>query len=109
VAPPPPPLPLPINSEPEPADISDSSGANSTDSHLPNSIATFHAGSTEPPAQASCNSTVPEKFAPLLVLKTGVYSVNKYWVKKKILYFETTSGDSLYAPLSLLERIVPTR
>lgn len=46
----------------------------------------------------------------LIVLKTGgMYSITRYWIKGKTLYFETTAHDTLYAPRSLLEQIIPGR
>jgi hypothetical protein len=51
---------------------------------------------------------VADGYPPLVVLKTGgMYSITKYWVKNKNIYFETTAGDVLYAPRTDLDRIIP--
>jgi hypothetical protein len=51
---------------------------------------------------------VSDGYPPLVVLKTGgMYSITKYWVKNKNIYFETTAGDVLYAPRTDLDRIIP--
>ena len=113
VTPAPQPLPLPapvaIPTAPGPDDLSNSpqAGFNATSSTNPTGIS--QAGNVDGQARPLCNSAVPDKFPPLIVLKTGAYSINRYWIKNKTLYFETTSGDSLSAPLSLLERIIPAR
>lgn len=47
---------------------------------------------------------IEDQYPPLLVLKTGgVYSVTRYWIKSKTLYFVTPRGETLYVPLALLE------
>jgi hypothetical protein len=49
-----------------------------------------------------------EESPPIIVLKTGgMYSITRYWVKSKNIYFETTSHDVLYAPLTSLDRMIP--
>jgi hypothetical protein len=51
---------------------------------------------------------VRDKYPPIIALRTGgAYSVRNYWVKNDAIYFVTTSGETLYTPLSLLERIYP--
>ncbi len=51
---------------------------------------------------------VPEEYPALIVLKPGgMYSARKYWVKHKNLYFETTQGETLYAPLAMIDRLYP--
>ena len=51
---------------------------------------------------------VQEEYPALIVLKPGaMYSARKYWVKNKNLYFETTQGETLYAPLALIDRLYP--
>lgn len=48
-----------------------------------------------------------ESYPPVLVLRTGgMYSITRYWTKGKTLYFETTAGDTLYAPLDSLDRVI---
>ena len=55
-------------------------------------------------------SSADDKCPPLIVLKTGgMYSIKRYWIRGQTLYFETTASDTLYAPLALLERIIPGR
>ncbi len=36
-----------------------------------------------------------------------MYSVTKYWVKNKNLYFVTTQSEVLYAPLAQIDRVYP--
>lgn len=51
---------------------------------------------------------VPEEYPALIVLKPGgMYSVTKYWVKNKNLYFVTTQSEVLYAPLAQIDRVYP--
>ena len=51
---------------------------------------------------------VPEEYPALIVLKPGgMYSVTKYWVKNKNLYFVTTQSEVLYAPLAEIDRVYP--
>jgi hypothetical protein len=104
VMPPPPPLPPPVRIVRVPA-ADNQFDPSQAGSNIP-SPANSADVSQEGPVG---NSAVPEKFPPLIVLKTGAYSVHKYWVKNETLYFETISGNTLYAPLSLLVRIVPAR
>lgn len=53
---------------------------------------------------------VQDKCPPLIVLKTGgMYSITRYWIKGKTLYFETTARDTLYTPVGTLDRIIPGR
>lgn len=110
-------IPAP-QSSPSPAQSTSVPGASDPSNSLPdaslntyptNSAEISQAGSADFQARSGCSSPVQDKLPPLIILKTGAYSVNKYWVKNKTLYFETTSGDTLYAPLSLLERILPAR
>lgn len=52
---------------------------------------------------------VPEEYPALIVLKPGgMYSVSKYWVKNKNLYFVTTQSEVLYAPLAQIDRVYPS-
>ena len=37
-----------------------------------------------------------------------MYSVTKYWVKNKNLYFVTTQSETLYAPLAQIDRVYPS-
>ncbi len=90
-------------------DLSNTPPANSAGSYLMSSGEIPQAGIAECHAPPVSNPAVRDKFPPLIVLRTGAYSVNKYWIKNKILYFETISGDTHSAPLSLLVRIVPAR
>jgi hypothetical protein len=49
-----------------------------------------------------------QEYPALIVLKPGgMYSATKYWVKNKNLYFITTQSETLYAPLSLIDRVYP--
>jgi hypothetical protein len=61
----------------------------------------FYQSSSPPPV-------ILDEYPPLIVLKTGgVYSVTRYWVKAKTLYFVTPHGDTLYVPLALVEHVYP--
>jgi hypothetical protein len=104
------PLPPPVRiTSVVPGDLSNTPPANSAGSYLMSSGEIPQAGIAERHAPPVSNPAVQDKFPPLIVLRTGAYSVNKYWIKNKILYFETISGDTLSAPLSHLVRIVPAR
>lgn len=49
-----------------------------------------------------------ESYPALIVLKAGgMYSATRYWVTKNMLYFATTQGQTLYAPLAEVDRIYP--
>jgi hypothetical protein len=90
-------------------DLSNTPPPNSAGSYLMGSGEVPQAGAAECHAPPVSNAAVQDKFPPLIVLRTGAYSVNKYWIKNKIIHFETISGDTLSAPLSLVVRIVPAR
>ena len=65
--------------------------------------ATFHFIQSTPP-----DPVILDEYPALVVLKTGgVYSVTKYWVKAKNLYFLTPAGETLYVPLGRLDRVYP--
>jgi hypothetical protein len=58
--------------------------------------------------RAPYTSPAAEEPVPIIVFKTGgMYSVSRYWVKNKNLYFVTTEGETLYAPLALLKFVYP--
>ena len=60
---------------------------------------------TTPPA---CCPPAPETYPAVLAFKAGgMYSVNKYWVRNKRIYFVTTQNETLYAPLAQLARVYP--
>jgi hypothetical protein len=92
-----------------PGDLSNTSPSSSAGSYLMSSSEIPQAGIEEYQAPTPSNPTFQRRYPPLIILRTGAFSVNRYWIKNKILYFETISGDSLSAPLSLLVRIVPAR
>jgi hypothetical protein len=69
---------------------------------------------TNPPqaAPSICQQTeapvVEETYPALVVFKAGgMYSATRYWVKNKNLYFVTTEGKSLYAPLGQVDHVYP--
>jgi hypothetical protein len=67
-------------------------------------------GAAHPANEASPPAPAPQQqeYPALIVLKPGgMYSVTKYWVKNKNLYFITTQSETLYAPLSLIDRVYP--
>jgi hypothetical protein len=66
-------------------------------------------GAVRPPSEVSPPAPPPQQEYPaLIVLKPGgMYSATKYWVKNKNLYFVTTQSETLYAPLSLIDRVYP--
>lgn len=98
----PPPVPLTSGSGADvPPDSSPATVANGEGSKVGSRV-----DSQAPPP---CKSAVQNEFHPMIVLTTGVYSINKYWINNKSIYFETTSGDTLYAPLTHLVRLVPAR
>lgn len=108
---PPMPPPIGVTTAPGAEDLSSPSqdGAAAA-ANLTNSDEVSRAGSggyqQAPPRSQGAQDGCP----PLIVLKTGgMYSITKYWIKGKTLYFETTAGDTLYSPLSVLERIIPGR
>ncbi|HKE25740.1 MAG TPA: hypothetical protein VKB88_25450 [Bryobacteraceae bacterium] len=84
------PVPVPVAKVPAPDDA-------------PNPPQTASNYQAPPPIPA-----VPEVYPPLIVLKTGgMYSITKYWIKGKTLYFVTTAGDTLYAPLAQFDQLIP--
>ena len=100
-APPPVPLPIPIMNRPS----ADALSAIDRQAGGPETFGGEAAGSQEAPG---ASATVGDDCPPLIVLKTGgMYSITRYWVKKSTLYFETTAGDTLYAPLTSLDRMMP--
>ena len=57
--------------------------------------------SPQPPRAAPAPEYEP---VPIIVFKAGgMYSVTRYWVKNKNIYFVTTQGETLYAPLTQLK------
>jgi hypothetical protein len=97
--PPPPPLfaPPPLSEEPNSAPES-----RPRESSVPDHAA--HPSSEVLPPQPAPQQEYPA----LIVLKPGgMYSATKYWVKNKNLYFITTQSETLYAPLSLIDRVYP--
>jgi hypothetical protein len=109
MAPPQPaPPPVPITSRAGSGDLSNSSQASSS-GYPTNSGEISKTGNADHQTLPVSSSAVQDKFPPVVVLKTGVYTVNKYWIKGKTLYFETTSGETRSAGLTLLERIAPAR
>lgn len=99
---PPPPVPPP---PPPTANVPPADGASIQPQAAPASIPqTTPCGSCQRPSA----TVVHDDYPPVIVLTTGgMYSINKYWKKGKTIYFETTAGDTLYAPLNTLERIIP--
>ena len=98
---PPPPLPAPpppsneTSSAPEPRPQ-----ANSPADHS----ATQSASEISPPLP----TPQQQEYPALIVMKPGgMYSATKYWVKNKNLYFITTQSETLFAPLSLIDRVYP--
>jgi hypothetical protein len=57
-----------------------------------------------PPPAPSARDNYPA----LVVFKAGgMYSATKYWVKSQHLYFVTTQGETLYAPLAMIDHVYP--
>ena len=49
-------------------------------------------------------------YPALIVFKAGgMYSATNYWVKKTLLYFATTQGQTLFVPLADVDRIYPAQ
>lgn len=72
----------------------------------PSPVSTVTTSSAAPPRAPVAEDERPT----LVVLRTGgMYSITRHWTKGKDLYFETTSGDTLYTPLALLLRLIPGR
>ncbi|HUK18163.1 MAG TPA: hypothetical protein VLW65_17175 [Bryobacteraceae bacterium] len=98
------PGPFPIGDEPGPDDLSNAPQASAAITHQKDEAAVPVVVSKPPLA----SPLVEDEYPPVLVFKTGgMYSVRKYWIKNKTLYFVTTQGETLYAPLALLERVNP--
>lgn len=97
---PPPPPPVSMESGPRVPDPGSAAQRNSSEESQTES-AEYHR--TPAPSSAA-----EERCPPLIVLKTGgMYSITRYWIKGKILYFETTAHDTLYAPVAQVDQIIP--
>ena len=91
--PPPPPVPVPI-----------ASGSND------NVLDLQQANAAPRPADYREARGIQDESPPIIVLKTGgMYSITKYWIRGRTLYFQTTAGDTLYAPVTQLDRVIPGR
>ena len=104
------PPPFPFGEEPGADDFSNAPQASAAIDHRTEETKAPVGQSMERPgSQAPLPSAaVPDEYPPVLVFKTGgMFSVRKYWVKNKKLYFVTTQGQTLYAPLASLERVNP--
>jgi hypothetical protein len=97
---PPPPMLLPAPTGNEPNSSPEPPRGNVTADHA----------AAHPASEASPQVPAPQQqeYPALIVLKPGgMYSATKYWVKNKNLYFITTQSETLYTPLSLVDRVYP--
>ncbi len=103
-----PPQPYP---PPEPPINFESQPAPSPTPVLPSAANGRAAGEPPNASQSTGPSRDPvEGYSALIVFKAGgMYSASNYWVKNKRLYFNNTQGETLYAPLSEVERLYPAQ
>lgn len=101
---PPPPLPQ----EDQPIGAFTPPLAYQPDSRIPPKPESAPAGNAKRESQPDVENDGHEGYPALIVFKAGgMYSATKYWTKKHLLYFATTQGQTLYAPLADVDRIYP--